>query len=89
MGGIEVAYELRNKTDYLIASLPRCLPLVSPMKKMMHSALGREEAMKQICREYYNHYNKYQVNSRVAFGGGRVGGKDRRIRAFGSEYALF
>ena len=63
MGGIEVAYELRNKTDYMIASPAEVISDGFPYEKMMPLLWGGEEAMKQICREYYNHYNKYQVNS--------------------------
>ena len=57
MGGIEVAYELRNKTDYMIASPAEVISNGFPYEKMMPLLWGGEEAMKQICREYYNHYN--------------------------------
>lgn len=63
MGGIEVAYELRNKTDYMIASPAEVISDGFPYEKIVPLLWGGEEAMKQICREYYNHYNKYPVNS--------------------------
>ena len=63
MGGIEVAYELRNKTDYMIASPAEVISYGFPYEKMMPLLWGGEEAMKQICREYYNYYNRFQANS--------------------------
>ena len=75
MGGIEVAYELRNKTDYMIASPAEVISDGFPYEKMMPLLWGGEEAMKQICREYYNHYNKYQVRTLLA-------GKTDYVRAW-------
>ena len=47
----------------MIASPAEVISNGFPYEKMMPLLWGGEEAMKQICREYYNHYNKYQVNS--------------------------
>ena len=47
----------------MIASPAEVISDGFPYEKMMPLLWGGEEAMKQICREYYNHYNKYPVNS--------------------------
>lgn len=59
MSSIEVLYELRNKTDYFIASPAEVIADGFPYDKIMTFFGGNENDLKQICREFYNYYASY------------------------------
>lgn len=56
MASVEVLYELRNKSDYIIASPAEVLAAGFPYDKILPYLWGEEEDMKQICREFYDLY---------------------------------
>lgn len=59
MGGIEVAYELREKCDYLLFSPTEILAESFPYYSMMDALYNyenREEALRKICEDYFNYY---------------------------------
>jgi len=57
MGGIEVAYELREKTDYLIASPAEIYIKGFPFDKIMRPFFETTLDMKRVCEEYYDYYS--------------------------------
>lgn len=61
MGCIEVAYEFRNKYDYLIVSpteiMAQGFPYYMMMDQIYHNK-DREAAATSIAKEYYEYYNK-------------------------------
>ena len=59
MGAIEVAYEFRNKTDYMIASPAEVISDGFPYEEILPLLWGEEEDLKQICRCFYNYYNEH------------------------------
>lgn len=70
MGSVEALYELRNKSDYLIASPTEVLAEADynasgiPYAKILPYMFGGVEELKQACNAYYHHYYndmKYDV----------------------------
>lgn len=69
MGSVEALYELRYKSDYLVASPTVVLAERSydasgiPYAKVLPYMFGGVEELKQACNAYYQHYNgmKYDV----------------------------
>lgn len=57
MASVEVLYELRNKSDYIIASPAEVLAAGFPYDKILPYLWGGEEDLKQICREFYDLYH--------------------------------
>lgn len=63
MGCVEVAYELRNITDYIIASQTEILADGMEYETMLSyvfnegSIFSSTERMAQYCENFYNHYN--------------------------------
>lgn len=57
MGAVEVLYELRNKTDYIIASPAEVIANGFPYNRIIPLMDGEEAEFKQICREFFNFYN--------------------------------
>lgn len=60
MGGIEVAYELREKCDYIAFSPTEIMAKGFPYYVMFESLWNgnsTEEAMKAVCQEYYHYYD--------------------------------
>lgn len=55
---IEVDYELRNLTDYVIASPAEAPADGAPYNRIMRHLFNPKEAAKKICEEYYNYYHK-------------------------------
>ncbi|QZT39057.1 hypothetical protein K5X82_09185 [Halosquirtibacter xylanolyticus] len=62
MGGVEVASELQNSTDYLIASPTDILTTGMPYKKILPILLNTqptvEERLKEVCKTYIDHYKQ-------------------------------
>lgn len=71
MSTVEVAYQLRNKTDYIIASCAEVLVDGFPYGSICedffndHTAKG-PSALKDICQNYYDYYNAQTGVSRTA-----------------------
>lgn len=66
MGCVEVAYALRNKTNYLITSPTEVLENGFPYNKIVPYFWGGEEDYRELCRKYYDHYNSMSGNWRSA-----------------------
>ena len=56
MGQVEVAYALRNKADYLIASPAEVLFDGMPYNKIIQYIFTSTPQLEAICREFFNHY---------------------------------
>lgn len=68
MAGAEVAYELQEKTDYLLAS---CAEIVSPgftplYGKMLPLIYSKEPRLAEFASEYFNHCNSLTRDMRSA-----------------------
>lgn len=68
MAGAEVAYELRGKTDYILASSaeivsPGFTPLYGKMLPLLYSY---EPELEQFAAEYFNYYNSLSGDMRSA-----------------------
>ena len=60
MGGVEVAYELRDKCDYIAFSPTEIMAKGFPYYVMLDAIWNgqtTEEAMKAVCQEYYHYYD--------------------------------
>lgn len=66
MGGIEVAYELKDSVDYIIASPTEILSEGFPYGKIMQHIFKSSTQLEAIAREYYNHYNEKNGTNRSA-----------------------
>lgn len=66
MGCVEVAYALRNKTNYLITSPAEVLEDGFPYDKITPYLWGGEEDYRELCRNYYDYYNSKTGLSRSA-----------------------
>lgn len=55
MAGVEVAYELRDKTRYFVGSAAEILAAGFPYEKAMHSMLTADAV--GLARSFYEHYN--------------------------------
>lgn len=59
MGGVEVAYELKDKTDYLIASPTEIMGSGFPYKKIFDPIFTKQEIdLIKICDAYFNFYKE-------------------------------
>ncbi|HIZ87162.1 MAG TPA: hypothetical protein IAC03_03255 [Candidatus Coprenecus pullistercoris] len=56
MGGIEVAYELKDCCDYLIVSAAEVLANGFPYQSITGLLFGQRNSLEDICRLYYEHY---------------------------------
>ena len=66
MGGIEVAYELKDYADYVLASPTEVLSDGFPYASMMEHIFKSSTHLKAVAQEYYNHYNNKSGSSRSA-----------------------
>lgn len=57
MGCVEVAYALRNKTEYMISSPTEIWEDGFPYDEVIGNWWGGEEDYREICRKYYDFYN--------------------------------
>lgn len=57
MGGIEVAYELRNNTDFLVASQTEILADGMEYTTMLKYIFNRNGDLKGFCENFFNYYN--------------------------------
>ncbi len=58
MGAIEVFYELKNSTDFLIASPSEILSDGFPYDKIIPKMIKQKVDLKAICEDFYNYYNQ-------------------------------
>lgn len=56
MGGIETAYELRNKAEYIVASPTEILATGFPYDKVIRPMFEYEADLSEVCNIFYNHY---------------------------------
>lgn len=66
MSSVEVAYQLRNKTDYLIASPTEVVDLGFPYNKIIAPMFSPQKDYKEIAVQYYNFYNEMKGEYRSA-----------------------
>lgn len=57
MASVEVAYEFRDKCEYLIASPAEVIADGFPYEKIMRYLWGGEDELKQVCQEFYDYYH--------------------------------
>lgn len=58
MGSVEVAYELRDKADYVVFSPAEVLVPGFVYKSMMTHLMKKKPDLKAVAREYYEYYDK-------------------------------
>lgn len=63
MGNVEVAYQLRNKTKYVISSPTEIMGTGFPYHKIMQHIFKEKSDLKAVAQEYYNYY-MYESSSR-------------------------
>lgn len=66
MGGVEVAYELKDSTDYLLFSPAEILASGFPYSKIMEHIFATPTDLESVAKEYYNFYNEQPATSRYA-----------------------
>lgn len=66
MGGIECAYQLRNKTDYYIGSAAEVLGAGMPYALTIPLLFDYQLNLGQVCQAIYNHYNSQTGAYRTA-----------------------
>lgn len=60
MGGIEVMYEMKDSTDYIISSPTEILSAGFPYSQIMQHIFAEPADLEAVAREYYNLYNGQQ-----------------------------
>lgn len=58
MGSVEIAYALRDKTDYLVASPAEVLAEGFPYDILMEYLLMPQSDLEAVCEGYYNYFNE-------------------------------
>jgi len=66
MGSIEVAYELRNKTDYIIASPTDIIYMGFPYEQIIRELTCTEPDLRKVAADYFNFYNEMSGTFRSA-----------------------
>lgn len=66
MGSVEVAYELRDKADYIIGSPTEIMADGMPYINIMDDLSGLNPDLEQVCEDYYNYYNSLSGYSQSA-----------------------
>ena len=77
MGGVEVAYELRDKCDYIAFSPTEIMAKGFPYYVMLEAiwnGKSTEEAMKSVCQEFYHYYDSLYQRYQAGLTASRVGG---------------
>ena len=62
MANVEVAYDLRNVADYLIASTCEIMSAGMPYAMIGGDLLDREPDYQAICDDFYVFYSNYEIN---------------------------
>jgi len=66
MGGIEVAYALRDKVDYMIASPTEIISLGFPYHQLIQPLFSTSPNLQEVCNIYYKYYNEMSEGYRAA-----------------------
>ena len=66
MGSVEVAYALRNKADYIVASPTEVLAGGFPYSNITEILSDEIPDLEAVCRAYYEYYNTMPGRSRAA-----------------------
>lgn len=64
MGGIEVMYELKDSTDYIISSPAEILSAGFPYSKIMQHIFASPSDLESVAQEYYDLYNNQPTATR-------------------------
>jgi hypothetical protein len=62
MGAVEVAYELRNKTDYIISSSAEIIYTGFPYDLIIPELLSSTPNLRKAAENYFNYYNEQEDN---------------------------
>jgi hypothetical protein len=66
MGAVEVAYELRNKTDYIIASSTETIDTGFPYDEIVPELVKPSINFQSVARKYFDYYNEMEGDYRSA-----------------------
>lgn len=66
MGSIEVVYELRKVTDYLLVSPMEVIDKGFPYRQIVGELFNTPAGVKRICEDFYNYYNVQSGDYRTA-----------------------
>lgn len=66
MGGIEVAYELKDSVGYVISSPAEILSQGFPYSKIMEHIFRSPMELESVAKEYFDHYNNQSGSMRSA-----------------------
>lgn len=66
MGSVEVAYELRKHTDYLLASPMEVIAKGFPYEQIVEKFFSMPANVQGICEDFFNYYNKQEGDLRTA-----------------------
>jgi hypothetical protein len=66
MGSVEVVYELRNNTDYIIASPTEVIYLGFPYETIIPELLQEKQNLKKVTASYFNYYDQQTFAYRSA-----------------------
>ncbi|MCK9628149.1 MAG: clostripain-related cysteine peptidase [Bacteroidales bacterium] len=57
MGGIEVAYEFKDKCDFIVASPAEILATGFPYDRVIEPLFDNNADLEEVCKRYYDYYN--------------------------------
>ena len=66
MGSVEVAYELRNKTDFILASSSEILSTGFPYESIIPELMKTTPDLSKVVESYFNYYDRQQGDFRSA-----------------------
>lgn len=66
MGGVEVAYQLKDSVDYVLASPAEILSDGFPYSKIMQHLFRSPADLQSVAKEYFDYYNAQSGSSRSA-----------------------
>lgn len=66
MGGVETIYELKDLTDYIIASPTEILAYGFPYSKIMRPLFKPKANLEEVCKLFYDYYNNESGINRSA-----------------------
>ena len=66
MGSVEVAYELKDKTDFILASSTETIYLGFPYEQVIPELLRAEPDLREAAASYFNYYDQQQGAYRSA-----------------------
>jgi hypothetical protein len=66
MGAVEVAYELRDKTDYIIASSTETIDSGFPYDEIVPELINPSINLRSVAQKYFDYYNEMEGDYRSA-----------------------